>query len=141
MNTKNKKKLNNTAKIERMSDGERLSKIALTGEIVFHAGDLSNLWNIHNENSLYKMLSRYVKRKLIFRIYKGFYSMKKVNELDPYFLGIKSLHRPAYVSCESILYEYGILNQRSQVVTLVSSISKSFSILKLIKIIKDFKIN
>lgn len=123
MNTKKKKNL-----ISRRSDGERFTQIALLGESVFHADDLANLWNIHNKNTLYRTLFRYVKRGLIYRIYNGLYSIKKINELDPYLLGIKSLHRPTYISCESVLYEYGILNQRPQVITLVSSISKSFSI-------------
>jgi len=124
MNTKKKQ----TPHISRKSDGERFVQIALLDESVFHADDLANLWNIRNKNTLYRTLSRYVKRGLIYRIYNGFYSIKKIGEIDSYFLGIKSLHRPAYISCESVLYEHGILNQIPQAITLVSSISKSFSV-------------
>ncbi|MFA6392606.1 MAG: hypothetical protein WCW54_00770 [Candidatus Paceibacterota bacterium] len=124
MNTKKQK----THKNLRKSDGERFAQIALLGESIFHADDLANLWNIRNKNTLHRTLFRYVKRGLIYRIYNGLYSIKKIGELDSYLLGIKSLHRPAYISCESILYEYGVLNQRPQIITLVSSISKSFSI-------------
>jgi len=127
MNKKNKQK-SHSFKKKRMSDGERFALLASLSEIVFHSDDLANLWNIHNKNTLYTTLFRYVKRGLIFRIYNGFYSIKKINDIDPYFLGIKSLHKLTYVSCESVLFEYGILNQRSQSITLVSSISKSFSI-------------
>lgn len=120
--------INNNKKLNRVSDGERFSKIALLNEVVFHANDLANIWNIQNENTLHKTLSRYVKRGLLNRIYNGFYSIKKIKELNPYFLGIKSLHRSGYISCESVLYENGVLNQKPQVITLVSSISKSFSV-------------
>jgi predicted transcriptional regulator of viral defense system len=112
----------------RNSDGERFALLAERDENVFHLDDLANLWNIRNQNTLRKTLSRYSKRNLIFRIHKGLYSIKKVNELDPYFLGFKALHRPAYLSCETVLYNAGILNQVPQEITFISSISKIFSI-------------
>jgi predicted transcriptional regulator of viral defense system len=141
MNSENKQKLNNTKntfiksqktmiinQTERNSDGERFAQLAKYGEIVFHSDDLANLWNIRNKNTLHKTLSRYTKRGLIHRVYKGLYSIKNLNELDQYLIGIKFLHRPAYISCESVLFEKGILNQKPQVITLVSSVSKSFSV-------------
>lgn len=143
MNSKIKQKINNRDNIliknkktrlaivnqlERNSEGERFSQLAKHGEIVFHSDDLANLWEIRNKNTLHKTLSRYTKRGLIYRVYRGLYSIKNPNEIDPYLLGVKFLHRPAYISCESILYEYGIINQVPQVMTLVSSISISFSV-------------
>jgi len=122
MNTINKKK--NT----RQSDGERFAKLAELNEDVFHLADLANLWDIRNQNTLRKTLSRYSQRGLIFRIYKGLYSIKKVAEIDPYLLGVKALHQPAYISCESILYMHGVLNQIPQMITLVSAVSKVFSV-------------
>jgi len=112
----------------RTSDGERFAKLAELDEDIFHLDDLGNLWNIRNKNTLRKTLSRYTHRGLIFRIYKSFYSIKKVSELDPYLLGIKALHCPAYVTCESILFKAGVLNQSPQAITLVSPVSKIFSI-------------
>lgn len=120
--------MNNNIKLKRNGDGERFSTLALLGENLFHSDDIANIWGIHNKNTLHKTLSRYVKRGLMYRINKGFYSINKINEVDPYFLGVKSLHRPAYISCESVLYEKGILNQPPQRITIVSSVSKSFSI-------------
>src|ERR1035437_7979635 len=105
-------KLVKTDPIKRNSDGKRFAQIAILGAIIFHADDLADLWKIHNKNTLHKTLSRYTKRKLIFRIYNGFYSIKKIKDLDPYFLGIKSLPQSSYVSCESILYEEGILKEK-----------------------------
>jgi len=122
MNTSKPKK--NT----RSSDGERFAKLAEIDESVFHANDLGNLWGIYKKTTLYQTLSRYLKRGLLFRVYNGLYSIKKISKLDPYFLGLKALHEPAYISCESILYEQGIINQTPQAVTMVSATSKSFSI-------------
>jgi len=121
-------KINNIKKKERDSDGRRFALLAERNEDVFHLADLANFWGIRNSNTLRKTLSRYNKRGLIFRIYKGLYSIKKVSEIDPYFLGAKALHQPAYLSCESILYENGILNQIPQAITFISSISKSFTV-------------
>jgi predicted transcriptional regulator of viral defense system len=115
-------------KLSRSSDGERFAKLAELDENVFHIADLANLWNIRNKNTLHQTLSRYLKRGLIFRIYKGLYSIGKINDIDPAFMGLKALHRPAYISCETILYEAGILNQRPQAITFVSEISKTFLI-------------
>ncbi len=112
----------------RGSDGERFALLAELDENVFHLDDLANLWSIRNKNTLRKTLSRYSARNLIFRVYRSLYSIKKATEIDPYLLGVKSLHRPAYISCETILYESGILNQSPQVITLISSISKSFTV-------------
>ncbi len=112
----------------RTSGGERFSRIAALGEVVFHADDVANLWGIFNKNTLYKTLSRYVADGLIHRVYKGLYAIKKPNEIDPFLLGVKAIHAPAYVSCESVLYRLGILNQPPQEITLVSSFSKHFSI-------------
>lgn len=112
----------------RVSAGKRLSRIAALSEIVFHAGDIANLWSITNKNTLYKTLSRYVKGGLIYRVYKGLYSVKKISEINKLLLGVKAIHAPAYVSCESVLYQNGILNQPPREVVLVSRFSKHFSI-------------
>lgn len=115
-------------KNSRGSTGARFSRIAMRGETVFHAGDLANLWGIVNKNTLYTTLSRYVKNGLIYRIYKGLYSVKKISEINKFLLGVKAIHSPAYVSCETILYQNGVLNQPPREITLVSRFSKYFSV-------------
>ena len=75
------------------------------------------------------LLSRYVKRDILFRVTRGRYSIVDPKEIDPLFLGIKLLHRYAYVSCETVLFEAGLINQRPTEITLVSNISKRFSLL------------
>lgn len=112
----------------RISAGERLSSLSALGESVFHADDVANLWGIVNKNTLYTTLSRYVAGGLIHRVYKGLYAVKKIKEINPLLLGVKALHSSAYVSCESVLYKEGVLNQPPQEIVVVSRFSKHFSI-------------
>ncbi len=111
------------------SSGARLAEIAVRDEILFHASDLAVLWGISDKNTLYTTLKRYTDKGLLHRIYKGLYSLKSPRELDPYLLGIKAIHGPSYISCETILFNEGIINQPPQAITLVSGISKQFTIL------------
>lgn len=104
----------------------RFADLAVMGEVLFHAGDLANMWLISNKNTLHKTLSRYVESGLLFRIHKGFYSLTEPKKLTPYLLAVKALHGFVYVSCESILYEHGIINQKPLEVTVVSSASKRY---------------
>ncbi|MEK7175280.1 MAG: hypothetical protein AAB693_00540 [Patescibacteria group bacterium] len=106
----------------------RFAKLAQLGEQVFHVGDLANLWNINNKNTLHTTVKRYSQAQLIFRAQKGMYAIKPITKIDPYLLGIKALHKFAYVSTESILSQAGIILQDVKYITLISSESKKFSI-------------
>lgn len=107
---------------------QRLAEIIKLGQIIFHTDDLANLWQINNVNTLYTTLKRYAQAGLLFRIYRGFYSLKPVSRLDPLLLGVKSLHEFSYVSAETVLERAGIIFQSRNIITLVSSKSKQFSI-------------
>ncbi|MBU4056602.1 hypothetical protein KJ695_01680, partial [Patescibacteria group bacterium] len=107
---------------------DRFAKIACLGDSVFHTQDLASLWQIKNPGTLYMLLNRYAKKGLLFRIYKGFYSIKPVEQIDPIKLGIKALHGFAYVSTETVLSKAGIIQQNIYGVTFVSSRSKKFLI-------------
>ena len=106
----------------------RFADLAKLGEILFHADDLANLWGIANKNTLHVTLKRYVDQGLFFRIYKGFYSLKPLSQIDPLLLGQKALHGYAYVSTETVLSENGIIGQSQNAITLISSRTKRFSI-------------
>jgi predicted transcriptional regulator of viral defense system len=106
----------------------RFAKLAQLGEQVFHTNDLANLWGIKNKNTLYTTLKRYTKAGLIFRVYKGLYSIKPAGKIDPYLLGVKALHKFAYISTETVLSKAGIILQDIQYITIISSESKKFSI-------------
>jgi len=119
--TKNLKK-------EKSSYKQRFSDLAKMGILVFHSDDLANLWGIKNPNTLHTTLKRYAKNGLIIRIKRGLYSLLPPEKIDPELLGLKDLHRYAYVSTETILAKAGIIFQILPKTTLVSSISKKFSV-------------
>ncbi len=106
----------------------RFARLARMNEFIFHAGDLANIWQIKDRNTLYTTLKRYSGNGLLYRIYKGLYSLKPANELDPFLLGIKAIHEYCYISTETVLVKEGIIQQNINYITLVSSKSKRFSI-------------
>jgi predicted transcriptional regulator of viral defense system len=110
----------------RESSAERFARLAVLGEQVFHSGDLANLWNIRNTSTLHTTLARYVAQGLLFRVQKGLYSIKKLSDIDPRVLGIKAIHGSAYISCETVIFEAGVINQPSRFITLVSQRSRRF---------------
>jgi len=118
----------NNIKYKKGSYKDRFAKLANLNLIVFHTGDLANLWQITNTNTLHTTLKRYAKEGLIIRIYRGLYSLRPISQIDPTFLGAKALHKYAYVSTETILFQAGIINHSISQITLVSSSSRKFSI-------------
>ncbi len=106
----------------------RFSQLAKLGFLVFHASDLANLWQINNPRNLHMTLKRYADKGLLVRIYRGLYSLKPVEQLHPLLVGLKALHRMAYVSTETILAEAGIIQQKINQITLASPVSRKFSV-------------
>lgn len=95
---------------------------------LFHTKDLALIWGIENTNTLYTLIKRYVKRGVLTPIHKGFYSTVPLEKINPIVLGISFLHHFAYLSCEYILSQEGVIFQQSSYITLVSSISKKFAV-------------
>lgn len=114
--------------ISRHSAGERFALIAGMNEQIFHTADLGNLWGIRNAATLNITLARYVTQGLLYRIQKGLYSINKPTELNPYLLGIKACHGPAYISCETILFNNGIINQSPPYISIISQHSRRFTL-------------
>lgn len=104
----------------------RIVFLAKTGEKIFHIEDLANLWNIQNKNTLRITLKRYVDDGLICRIYKGFYSLMPVDEINPVLVGAKALHRFCYLSTETVLRQEGYILQSVDYFTFISSKSLRF---------------
>lgn len=107
---------------------QRMALLAKKQEVIFHVDDLANLWGITDRNTLRVTLKRYTDNKLLYRIYRGFYSLYPVSELDPIVLGAKALHQFCYLSTETILWREGFISQAPSVYTFVSSMSRQFSI-------------
>ncbi len=106
----------------------RIAILARQPEQIFHSQDLGRLWKIENTNTLNTLLKRYNQKGLLFRIYKGLYSLISPEKLNPILIGIKALHGYAYVSTETILIQDGFIMQLDYQYTLVSSISRHFKI-------------
>lgn len=107
---------------------DRIAVLARQPHPIFHAHDLYLLWGLKNKNTLYTLLKRYAQRGLLFRVYKGLYSLLPIKKLDPLLLGVKALHGFAYVSTETVLVREGIISQVDYATTLVSASSRHFQI-------------
>lgn len=113
----------------RASDGERFAQLASMGEMVFTTQNLATIWGIRNRATLRITLARYVKRGLMHRIWKGLYCIGDPRKINPWVLGIRALGTYCYVSSETVLFDAGTLNQRPYEITLVSNVSKRFTLL------------
>lgn len=110
-------------------------------EKLFHTNDLALLWGITNKNTLYTTIKRYVQKGILISIHKGFYSTVPIDQIDPFKLAIGYLHKFAYVSCETVLIREGIIFQKENYLTLISSVSKKFSIANHSYLVRQLKDN
>lgn len=88
---------------------------------------LSKILDIDNENTIYKIIERLEKNKLINRLIKGKYIVSNVNISD--FEKANLILSPSYISLESALTYYGVLPQFTYSITSVTTQkSKRFEI-------------
>jgi len=106
----------------------KIDKLLKQEEKLFHTKDLALLWGINNDNTLYTTIKRYVKKGILIPIHKGFYATLPLEKINPFRLALGFIHRFTYVSCETVLIEEGVIFQKSHYLTLVSNISKKFSL-------------
>lgn len=95
---------------------------------IFHTQDLAMLWGIANKNTLYTTITRYADRCILFPIQKSLYATVPLPELDPRAVAVAAMHRFAYVSCETVLTEAGLINHVIPTITIVSDQSRRFHI-------------
>lgn len=107
---------------------QRIALISAKNEKIFHTSDLGNLWLVKNKNTLYTLLKRYTQSGILKRIYKGLYSLVPIEELDPFLIGAKAIHRYCYISTETILYREAYISQKPNAYTFVSEKSLHFQI-------------
>lgn len=74
---------------------------------LFTITDFARLFNLRNTNSLYKKISRLVKKKIIKQLIKGKYLFLFSSADD--FLIANFLYQPSYISLESALSFYAII--------------------------------
>lgn len=78
---------------------------------LFHTHDLELLWGIHNKNTLYSTINRYLKKGILIQIYRGFYTIADLKNISIYELGTSAIHEYCYVSTETILAQNGVIFQ------------------------------
>lgn len=106
----------------------RIAILAAKNEKVFHIKDLANLWRMENKRTLRITLKRYCDGGLLYRIYRGFYSLIPLIELDPVLMGAKAIHQFCYLSTETVLFAEGYISQNIEPITFVSAKSLKFTI-------------
>ncbi len=107
---------------------EKINLLLKDERNLYHTQDLMVLWGIKNPNTLYTTIARYKKRGVLYKMSKGFYSVKPVKELNPYLTGLRFLRRYGYLSTESVLRESGLITQDVKYITLISDVSRRFEI-------------
>lgn len=95
---------------------------------IFTSSDLAVLWEIQNKNTLLTTLSRYEGRGYLHRIYKGLYSKKSLEGLNPYEMGCAIAGPSGYVSAETVLAAKGVIMQEVGAITLYGRESKDLEI-------------
>lgn len=106
----------------------RFAELARLEESIFHIGDLAKIWRIESDSNLRITIKRYVDAGLIYRLYRGLYSLKKVKELDPAVLGAKAINAYCYLSAESVLAVQGVIFQKIDSLTFLGGKNKRFEI-------------
>ncbi len=99
----------------------RINKLIQTGRDVFTAKDISLIWKIKKENTLYTTLKRYVKRSILFRLKKGVYSIKPAEKIPIIQIASALIGDYNYLTCETILQKHGLIFQSSNQLTFVST--------------------
>lgn len=107
---------------------DRIPILLKQSERIFHTQDLGLLWGTRNPNTLHTTISRYIKRDILFPLTKGMYATTEPATLDPRLIGLKSLHGYGYISCETILFHAGVINQPPREITMVGSQSRRWDI-------------
>lgn len=115
-------------RITKQQKGNYANLLLKQPESVLHTQDIAVLWGMKKPATLYTTIGRYVKRGILTPLTKGMYTTVRPRELDPLLVGLKSLHGYGYVSCETVLFKEGVINQPPQEITLVGSGSRHWTI-------------
>lgn len=106
----------------------RIDILLKEGRQLFHTNDLALLWGINNKNTLYTTIKRYIQKGILIPIHKGFYSTVPLTRIDSYKVIQGFLHRYCYISCETILFDHGVIFQKGDYVTAISNVSEKITI-------------
>lgn len=106
----------------------KLNILLKQSQKIYHTNDLRVLWGITKPTTLRQTISRFIKKCVLIKIYKGLYSTIPLSDLDPIELGSRVINRFCYLTTETVLAQNGIINQSPNKITFVSNISKTITI-------------
>ncbi|MBU0576661.1 hypothetical protein KJ707_03840 [Patescibacteria group bacterium] len=115
--------------MEMYTDAQIIAKLQEKNKPLFILNDFARLFKIKNRNTLYKIIQRLEKRKVITQLKNGSYRLSPglINPPLSDFRLANFLYHPSYISLETALSLYGIITGFSYVITSVS-IKKTASI-------------
>ena len=67
----------------RVSGVNRFAELTVMGEKIFTVQDVAQIGKIKNRQTLRMLLARYVQRGILYRIWRGLYSITNPKEIDP----------------------------------------------------------
>jgi predicted transcriptional regulator of viral defense system len=106
----------------------RISQLIRINRKLYHTNDLAVLWKIQDRNLLYKTISRFMKKGLLYQVYKGLYSIVPLSELNPLDLGRSINHSYTYLSTETVLAQVGAITQSVYDFTFIADKSKKITV-------------
>ena len=106
----------------------KLGVLLKQGRRILTSADLRVLWQMEKKNTLYKSVERLVKKGILIRIWKGFFSVVPIDKLDPVELGNRLVNRRCYLSTETVLARAGLINQSPTMVTFVSDKNRKMKV-------------
>lgn len=118
---------------------DKISILTKQQQKLFHASDLRVLWGISKSSTLYQTIYRLVKKDILIRVQKGFYSIVPFNQLDPVEVGFRAINHFSYLSTESVLAKNGVINQSPVKLTFVSSSPANFKINEVLYLVRQLK--
>ncbi len=118
---------------------DKISALIQQKQKLFHTSDLQVIWSINKESTLYQTIYRLIKKKILFRVQKGLYSIIPLDQLDPIEIGFRAINHFSYLSTESVLSKNGIINQSPSKITFVSSKPAKFTIIKNSYLVRQLK--
>ena len=101
-----------------------IEELVKTEKRLFHISDLAVIWRIINRKTLQMRLYRYLENEQLYHIQRGLYSLVPLEKLDPIEVGVALNHGYCYLTTETILERYGVINQRVTHITFVGEKSK-----------------
>lgn len=106
----------------------RLAKLNKFNKKTFRRDELQLLWKVNNNSSLSTILNRYIKSKVLFRIYRGLYSIVDPIYLNKYELACAVGGAFSYISNETILSNSSIIMQQPRAITVVGMKNRDYKI-------------